>query len=284
MKTGLSHRLFALASAPLLAFCLSACDSSGASNSGGALNSVAGSENSQATYEYDYITKGCDTGDHVFNSKDDYCRALADDSLNQGCSKERRDQELAESCGVSLPSPSPVPTASEPVSTPSPFPTAPPSATPAPLPLPSFGPGAPKPSSTCPNLAGIYVSYPDSDPYAERLYYVQQSGCDHIQFSYCNGLLQCGFEGYSYEWQGLDGSAPKARYDFTASFLAQSDKILMRLDDDMTLVQGEHIFCQYSDVSITLGTHGEMVWSYTEKNCQDGYSGPVQRIIQKNPS
>lgn len=52
----------------------------------------------KAEYSYQWQKGDCPTGKHTFSSKDEYCRALLDESLNAGCAKEEREADYKENC------------------------------------------------------------------------------------------------------------------------------------------------------------------------------------------
>jgi hypothetical protein len=49
-----------------------------------------------ASYSYDLTQNGCSTGAHTFNSIAEYCSALKNDALNEGCAKDLRASLFAE--------------------------------------------------------------------------------------------------------------------------------------------------------------------------------------------
>ena len=49
-------------------------------------------------YSYQFSDNGCDTGEHVFSSKADFCAALTDEALNQGCAPALRLQHFQQAC------------------------------------------------------------------------------------------------------------------------------------------------------------------------------------------
>lgn len=57
-------------------------------------------ETESATFKYQYAVNGCDTGEHVANSKDEHCQQLKDSSLNRFCAEGlRKDAFQAKGCG-----------------------------------------------------------------------------------------------------------------------------------------------------------------------------------------
>lgn len=50
------------------------------------------------TMKYQYIVNGCDTGEHVFNSKKAYCDGLKNDKLNNGCAESSRRDTYRDEC------------------------------------------------------------------------------------------------------------------------------------------------------------------------------------------
>lgn len=49
-----------------------------------------GNDSSSENYKYNYEVNGCKTGEHEYSSKKDYCRALLDETLNNGCAYPER--------------------------------------------------------------------------------------------------------------------------------------------------------------------------------------------------
>jgi hypothetical protein len=52
------------------------------------------------SYTYSYEQNGCKTGDHEFSSKEDYCKGLLDEGLNNGCAKSMRYEAYKSECGA----------------------------------------------------------------------------------------------------------------------------------------------------------------------------------------
>ena len=50
------------------------------------------------SYTYQYSENGCDTGSHNFDSKADYCAALKNESLNNGCASDLRESAHQQDC------------------------------------------------------------------------------------------------------------------------------------------------------------------------------------------
>lgn len=50
----------------------------------------AHSDKHDDSFSYHYSENGCDTGEHSFSSKKEYCDALKNESLNQGCAPRLR--------------------------------------------------------------------------------------------------------------------------------------------------------------------------------------------------
>lgn len=65
-----------------------------------ALGAVVGGCNNQNSEEftYEFEENGCNTGKHTFNSRDAYCKALADHDLNNGCAYSLRKQAFEANC------------------------------------------------------------------------------------------------------------------------------------------------------------------------------------------
>jgi hypothetical protein len=53
---------------------------------------------SSSDYKYDYTVNGCDTGEHSFGNKSDYCSGLQNDTLNNGCAASTRQQTYQSEC------------------------------------------------------------------------------------------------------------------------------------------------------------------------------------------
>lgn len=49
-------------------------------------------------YSYRWEKGDCQTGNHSFDSKESYCKALLDDDLNLGCAKTDREADYREKC------------------------------------------------------------------------------------------------------------------------------------------------------------------------------------------
>jgi hypothetical protein len=49
------------------------------------INACGSKESKDEKYTYQFSENGCDTGKQSFSSKLDYCNALKNDSLNNGC-------------------------------------------------------------------------------------------------------------------------------------------------------------------------------------------------------
>ena len=56
---------------------------------------------------YQLNENGCDTGSHTFNTRADYCAGLNDETLNNGCALDLRQQLIQQNCGVADPAPAP---------------------------------------------------------------------------------------------------------------------------------------------------------------------------------
>jgi hypothetical protein len=54
----------------------------------------------EATLAYDFDEGGCKTGAHSFSNKTDYCAALKDDLLNNGCAYSTRKAQYETDCGT----------------------------------------------------------------------------------------------------------------------------------------------------------------------------------------
>ena len=52
----------------------------------------------QQQYTYDLNVNGCATGSHSFNSLNDYCDGLEDNSLNNGCAQNERGNLFTAKC------------------------------------------------------------------------------------------------------------------------------------------------------------------------------------------
>lgn len=58
-----------------------------------------GNVNEKGTYTYQYRYNSCDTGEHTFNNKKNYCQALTDEKFNSGCALELRKDQYIKECG-----------------------------------------------------------------------------------------------------------------------------------------------------------------------------------------
>jgi hypothetical protein len=54
------------------------------------ISGCGSSESKDESYKYRFTENGCDTGEQRFSSKQDYCGALKNDSLNNGCAATTR--------------------------------------------------------------------------------------------------------------------------------------------------------------------------------------------------
>lgn len=59
---------------------------------------ATGCNDNKEEYTYEFEEDGCNTGKHTFNSKDAYCRALADHALNNYCAPNLRRQTFEANC------------------------------------------------------------------------------------------------------------------------------------------------------------------------------------------
>jgi len=57
-----------------------------------------GASASSDNLSYQYSENGCDTGSHSFSSKSDYCAALQNDALNNGCAGDLRQGDYKQNC------------------------------------------------------------------------------------------------------------------------------------------------------------------------------------------
>lgn len=55
-------------------------------------------QNNSEEFSYEFDVNGCSTGKHTFNSRDAYCKALADEALNNGCAYSLRKQTFEANC------------------------------------------------------------------------------------------------------------------------------------------------------------------------------------------
>ncbi len=55
------------------------------------------------TYTYEYSVNSCSTGEHSFNSLQDYCTGLLEEERNNGCALSMRKMAYLNSCGDELP-------------------------------------------------------------------------------------------------------------------------------------------------------------------------------------
>lgn len=122
----ISRHLGLVLQLPLLAcLTLAACSSS--------------NETKTSSLKYQYVENGCDTGVHVFSSQADYCNALKDSSLNNGCAYTIRKQTFEANCQGHFDAKSTLPL-SEPISEPisgRPPQTTEPASAPQPAPAPA---------------------------------------------------------------------------------------------------------------------------------------------------
>lgn len=51
-----------------------------------------------SSYTYEYNDQGCKTGKQTFATKDEYCRGLMDDELNNYCARSSRETTFNEQC------------------------------------------------------------------------------------------------------------------------------------------------------------------------------------------
>jgi hypothetical protein len=51
------------------------------------------------TYDYNFTENNCPTNDHQFSSKDEYCKALRNEALNNFCALDQRRQRYQADCG-----------------------------------------------------------------------------------------------------------------------------------------------------------------------------------------
>jgi hypothetical protein len=58
-----------------------------------------GSDSSQG-YDYDYSIYGCATGPQHFHHHREYCNALKDNELNNGCAREARHDQFQQDCSA----------------------------------------------------------------------------------------------------------------------------------------------------------------------------------------
>ena len=72
-----------------LAFIFSGCMST---------NKTLKSEKKKESYSYDYTENGCNTGNHAFSELVQYCKALQDDNLNNGCASSMRQRAYTNEC------------------------------------------------------------------------------------------------------------------------------------------------------------------------------------------
>lgn len=72
----------------------------GQGNGAGGGNSGGGSGGgNSSSYSYQFVENGCDTGKHQFPSLAEYCNALKDNSLNNGCAYRMRMETYKQKCG-----------------------------------------------------------------------------------------------------------------------------------------------------------------------------------------
>ena len=55
-------------------------------------------EKKDESFRYQFSENGCDTGEQVFASKEAYCAALKNDSLNHGCAPRTRLELASKEC------------------------------------------------------------------------------------------------------------------------------------------------------------------------------------------
>jgi hypothetical protein len=73
--------------------------SGGDSNGGPSL----GTAKVSTSYSYSFESNGCKTGQHSFDSEKNYCEALLNEELNNGCAKEMRIERYKRECSATLP-------------------------------------------------------------------------------------------------------------------------------------------------------------------------------------
>ncbi len=59
---------------------------------------ISGCGTPEQTYSYDFTVNDCKTGKHEFGNLQDYCNALKNDDLNQGCASSLRNIEFELRC------------------------------------------------------------------------------------------------------------------------------------------------------------------------------------------
>ena len=55
-------------------------------------------QNNATSLSYNLTENGCSTGNHSFNSQDELCNGLRDDSLNNNCAQNLRYQKFQTDC------------------------------------------------------------------------------------------------------------------------------------------------------------------------------------------
>ena len=56
------------------------------------------SNSSAEKWSYQFTENGCDTGQHEYNKKEDYCLALRDEGANRGCAPSMRGEASKKDC------------------------------------------------------------------------------------------------------------------------------------------------------------------------------------------